>query len=286
MDINEIRESINRIDAEMAALFAERMEEVKKIAEYKSERGLEIEDLERERRVIQNNGALIEDEAVRSVYIPFMQSVMDVSKHWQHILLEGLNVACAVREGAGWEEAASLIFPDANIDLLESFESAYKATESGECDVTVLPLENSDGGEFGRVYDLIFNGPLYMNNVYSVEREGSITRYAVLTRTENLPKVSRKSDALLVMFTVSDEPGGLAKAINIISAYGYNMRVLRSRPLRDLPWHYYFYAELEGDCSAEGASRIVKALEATCPAAKIKGCFKEDGDISGGGMLK
>ena len=75
----------------------------------------------------------------------------------------------------------------------------------------------------------------------------------------------RDGSAFLLLFTVKDEAGGLAKAINVISAYNFNMRVLRSRPMKGLAWHYYFYAEVEGDDSSESGRRMISARRGTCP---------------------
>jgi chorismate mutase/prephenate dehydratase len=72
---------------------------------------------------------------------------------------------------------------------------------------------------------------------------------------------------------VKDEVGGLAKAINLISAYNFNMRVLRSRPMHDLPWHYYFYAELEGNDNSENGQRMLNALKGVCPIMKVVGRY-------------
>ena len=89
--------------------------------------------------------------------------------------------------------------------------------------------------------------------------------------------------AFLLLFTVKDEVGGLAKAINVISAYGFNMRVLRSRPMKNLPWHYYFYAEVEGDDTSENGARMLSALSAACPDMKIAGRYSaSDNSLQGG----
>jgi len=280
MELKEAREKISAIDTEMAELFKERMEAVRKVAEYKSERGLPIEDRERELALIESKSALIDDEELKSLYISFLQKTMDISKNWQHKLIKGIRVACAEENFADGEPAANCIFPEGNITAYEKFEEAYKAAEDGSCDVAVLPLENSDRGEAGKVYDMIFSGNLFVNSIRSIERDGSTTRYAVLSRMKNEEAIESDTEAFLIMFTVKDEVGGLAKAINIISAYSYNMRVLRSRPMRDLPWHYYFYAELTGKTVLGSEERILRALNAACPIAKIAGHFVEEDEVS------
>ena len=158
----------------------------------------------------------------------------------------------------------------------DSYADAYKAVENGECEIAVLPLENSDRGDVGKVYDLLYEGSLHVNSVRAVEGDGSTTRYVVLSRAASEPDTTKETEFLMVMFTVKDEVGGLAKAINVISAYGYNMHGLRSRPIKDVPWHYYFYVELEGKTSADSAERIVRGLGAACLSVKVAGRLTDD----------
>ena len=86
MNIEELRKEIESIDVQMAELFAARMDAAKKIAVYKREHGLPIEDREQERRVIENRSRKIDDAALRKYYVQFIQSAMDISKAWQRDL--------------------------------------------------------------------------------------------------------------------------------------------------------------------------------------------------------
>ena len=49
-----------------------------------------------------------------------------------------------------------------------AFPEAYRAVESGDCEQAVLPIENSYVGEVGQVTDLMFEGSLYINAVYTL----------------------------------------------------------------------------------------------------------------------
>ena len=276
MELNEAREKINKIDAEMAKLFEQRMEAVKEVAEYKSSRGLPVEDLEREQSLIESMSGNITDEKVRPFYVSFLQSTMDISKNWQHSLISGIRVACVEDKYTGGTAAAEIIFPSENITTYATYEEAYKAVEDGDCEVAVLPLENSDKGDVGKVYDLLFEGTLHVNSIRAIDTDESTTRYAVLSRAANEPETGKDTERLLVMFRVKDEVGGLAKAINVISAYGYNMHGLRPRPIKDVPWHYFFYVELEGKSSANSEERIIRGLGAACLSVKIVGHLTDD----------
>lgn len=105
------------------------------------------------------------------------------------------------------------------------------------------------------------------------EDRSNTTRFAVFSRVEGHATTDKDGSAFILMFTVKDEAGGLAKAINIISAYDFNMRVLRSHPMKDLPWHYYFYVEAEGDDASDSGQRMIAALKGACPMVKVVGRY-------------
>lgn len=103
MSLDESRKAIRAIDEQIASLFAERMEAVRDIAAYKQEQGLPVEDEQQEARILEECGALIEDEEMRPFYLQFQQHAMDVSKSWQHHLMQEDGEA-----GAGGRERDDL----------------------------------------------------------------------------------------------------------------------------------------------------------------------------------
>lgn len=110
------------------------------------------------------------------------------------------------------------------------------------------------------------------------EASQNTTRFAVLTRTHiNDGNTSDKHSIL--MFTVRNEAGSLAKAINIIGLFGYNLRCLRSRPMKELLWQYYFYAEAEGDLTSDNGKQLMAALSGCCDKLKMFGSFKYPADL-------
>lgn len=114
------------------------------------------------------------------------------------------------------------------------------------------------------------------------ESRDNTTRFAVFSRVDNRTPGRKEGGAFLLLFTVKDEVGGLAKAINIISAYNFNMRVLRSRPVKGLPWHYYFYAEVEGEDVSENGRRMIGALKGACPMVRVVGHYTSANTQQGG----
>ena len=358
----EAREIINEVDHEMAALFCRRMEAARLVAEHKKEYGLPILDTAREEQVIRKNSEYLEDqpEEVKACYVNFLRETMAVSRHYQSRLMEGMKVAYSGTEGAFAYIAAGKIFPTAQKIGYGNFQAAYDSVVKGECDVAVLPMENSSAGEVGQVADLLFSGPLYVNDTFDLavvhdllilpgakiedvktvvshpqalsqctpyirahgwtEREyvntalaaeyvakkgdkslaaiasadaaeiyglevaagrinetaNNTTRFAVISSVRNKAPESRSTDmSFILMFTVKNEAGSLAKAIDIIGLHDFNMKSLRSRPMKELLWQYYFYVEAEGNIDSREGRDMIRELSAFCHQLKIIGSYSK-----------
>ncbi len=101
------------------------------------------------------------------------------------------------------------------------------------------------------------------------------TRFAVFSRTLNTPERAKKmGENFILVFTVKNEAGALAKTLDIMGAFGFNMKNLRSRPMKELIWNYYFYIEVEGNINTPDGKDMLKALGATCDRLKLVGTYK------------
>ena len=94
---------------------------------------------------------------------------MELSRNFQHKLINGAKVAYSGIPGAFASLAARELFPDAEHVAYPNFEAAYNAVVNGECDSVVLPIENSYAGEVGQTVDLIFSGSLFVNGIHELE---------------------------------------------------------------------------------------------------------------------
>ena len=355
--LEKARKEINEIDKEMAELFVRRMHAAEAVADYKKDRGLAILDEVREAEVIRRNSALVEDDRIREYYVRFLKDTMAVSRSYQSRLMEGMKVAFSGTEGAFAHIAACKLYPTAKKVAFGDFSEAYHAVERGECDIAVLPVENSYNGEVGQVTDLMFSGSLYVNGMFDlpitqdllakdgvdineikevvshpqafgqcreyIERHGLIrhefantalaakwvaenadrsvaaiasreaaeifglkvidhdinesrsnsTRFAIFSRTANKRTVKDSGVHSILLFTVRNEAGALAKAIDVIGHYGFNMRTLRSRPMKELLWEYYFYIEVEGNVQSEAGSSLLESLGEFCDRLKFAGTY-------------
>lgn len=97
------------------------------------------------------------------------------------------------------------------------------------------------------------------------------TRFAIVSQ-----HLKNKSDTVCCMFTVDHRSGQLAKMIQIIADYGFNMSNIRSRALKDTSWQYFFYVEILGNIQDEKMQKMLKACEQASECFKVIGCIKED----------
>ena len=105
--------------------------------------------------------------------------------------------------------------------------------------------------------------------------KNNTTRFAALSRTQNQPKNKgkREDENFVLVFTVQNDAGSLAQTLNIIGAHGYNMRTLRSRPMKDLSWKYFFYVEAEGSINTTNGREMLQELSATCAKLRLVGSY-------------
>ena len=193
--LEQAREIINEVDAQMAELFVRRMRAAELVYEHKKEFGLPILDQKREDAVIAKNSARIEDEVLKGYYIDYLKHLMSVSRAYQYRMQSGLKVAYSGVEGAFAHIAAGRIFPESNRVSCRDFKSAYDAVVSGECDVAVVPVENSYAGEVGQTIDLIFSGTLFINGIYELEIHQNLLGLPG-ARVEDIQKVTSHPQAL------------------------------------------------------------------------------------------
>ncbi len=207
MNFQNARKTISDIDKEIAVLFEKRMKASETVAEYKKTNGLPIEDLVRESQLLENNSQLVSNDEIRSYYVNFQKNIMKLSKDYQRKLNDGMRVAFSGVKGAFAELAVKRIFPDASAVPYGDFKSAYRAVENGECEIAVLPIENSYEGDVAPVMDLTYFGSLFINGVYDMAVEQHLFG-------------TQDADAKTIKKVVS-HPQALGQCIEFIEQQGY-----------------------------------------------------------------
>ncbi|MGL5206315.1 MAG: chorismate mutase [Acidaminococcaceae bacterium] len=171
LDLAEIREKIDRIDAEIAKLFEERMNAVHDVAEYKKEKKLPIRDRAREAIVLDNCKKRVQNSAYADGLRKIMAQIIDISCRQEEEVLQSEPtkkiVVRAIDEkiavgyqgvpGAYSHLALQKYFAGINVEEhnYTLFEDVAQAVKDGEVAYGLLPIENSSTGGITEVYDLV-----------------------------------------------------------------------------------------------------------------------------------
>ncbi len=87
MDINELREEIDKVDREIVELFSKRMRICEDIGKYKIEKGLQVLDVSREVDKLQAVRDIV-DEGLEDEVEELFKTLMTLSRRRQQILLD------------------------------------------------------------------------------------------------------------------------------------------------------------------------------------------------------
>ncbi len=216
MDIKELREDIDRINAEIVKLFTERMQLSEKVAEYKIANKLPVRDTERERQLLNKVSDLAGEDMSAYTRVLFT-TMLDLSRSYQnkHMqvstplgekishAVENTNklfptrahVACQGIEGAYSQKACDKMFALPDITFVNTFDNVFQAVESGLCDYGIVPLENSTAGSVNQTYDLLAKHDMYI--VRSIKMQ---INHVLLTkkgvRLENVKEIFSHEQAI------------------------------------------------------------------------------------------
>ena len=168
-----VRNDIDAIDTEMLQLFSQRMKLIDKVANIKIEGNISLVDEKREDAIIAARTKDLQGEEKGESSL-FIRSMMGISKTRQRKYLYGekavndsylpapsapvkTDITVGYQGVAGaWSEIASIkVFPDAEQIAFEEWEDVFTAVKNKTINYGVLPVENSQTGAIGEVYDLL-----------------------------------------------------------------------------------------------------------------------------------
>ncbi len=176
MDLTQLRNEIDNVDAQLVQLFTQRMELSAAVADYKKEHNLPIYVPAREREILQDMAAKAGPEfanysrvlysmlfelsrsyqkkrntAITPLYNRITESIENTLK----LFPQSPMVACQGVEGAYAQIACERIFKSPSIMYFKNFDGVFSAIENGLCQYGILPIENSTAGSVKKVYDLM-----------------------------------------------------------------------------------------------------------------------------------
>lgn len=109
----------------------------------------------------------------------------------------------------------------------------------------------------------------------------NFTKFLILSRHETpvgpgtfaLPPVAPGIVKRSLVFSVPNTPGSLYQALGPIATNGLNLTKIESRPARERPWDYYFYADVEGDPRDPRFHGAITELQQYCLFLNVLGAY-------------
>lgn len=150
-------------------------------------------------------------------------------------------------EGRGYE-----LIPYPNTALA----AEYVAKENDKTKAAIAAKENAE----------LYGLDILAENINTSEQ--NTTRFIIISR-QLVPEGSRFSLA----FTTCHKAGALAHAMNIIAKHGFNMQNIKSRSIKERPWEYYFYVEIDGSLQDAEERHLIQDLKEVCEQVKMLGAY-------------
>ena len=175
MDLLELRDKLDVIDAQIVELYEKRMDICSQVADYKIKNGKKVFDRVREQEKLAKVKSLTHNEFNGHGIVELFEQIMSMSRKLQYQLLaangsEGrlpfigvdeletrkARVVFQGAEGAYSQAAMMQYFGDeVNSFHVDTFRDAMSAIDEGSADFAVLPIENSTAGIVNEIYDLL-----------------------------------------------------------------------------------------------------------------------------------
>lgn len=173
IDLQESRQEIDKIDAEIVRLFEQRMETARNVAAYKIETGRKVFDRQREEdklnTLMDMAGNDFNRHGIRELFVQIMSMsrklqyglipscLEDLSfKQVKTLKLEGRKIV-SFGEPASYTEQAMEDYFGTGIDSFHAgtFKEVMEAIRDGRAEYGVLPIENTSTGGITDIYDLL-----------------------------------------------------------------------------------------------------------------------------------
>lgn len=173
--LEELREQLDVIDDQIAALYEKRMEVCGAVGEYKVNAGRKVFDSQREKDKLADVASKVSGDFNKKGIQELYQQLMSMSRKLQYQQLveagalgrlpfiriddldkQNARVVFQGTEGA-YSQAAMQQFFGAGVNNfhVRTFREAMEAIEEGSADYAVLPIENSTAGPVIEMYDLL-----------------------------------------------------------------------------------------------------------------------------------
>ncbi len=159
MNLDEIRNQIDRIDRDLLDLLSRRAELVHEVGVIKKRDGMQIYAPEREeallRKLVEANRGRLPEKSIRAIYREIMSAAL--------ALEDELTIAYLGPEGTWTHQAAIKKFGHSvNYSAQPNFSDVFDQVARRRASYGVVPIENSTEGAVSHTLDLFVDSPLHI----------------------------------------------------------------------------------------------------------------------------
>ena len=219
-----LREKLDSIDDQIAALYEQRMNVCGQVGEYKVKAGRKVFDRQREKEKLADVASKVSGDFNKKGIQELYQQLMSMSRKLQYRQLveagalgrlpfiqindldkQNARVVFQGTEGAYGQAAMRQFFGEnVNSFHVRTFREAMESIEEGAADYAVLPIENSTAGPVIEMYDLLdeFENYIVAETILPVVHTLSGLPGAKLT---DIKRVYSKTEALMQTSRFLDE---------------------------------------------------------------------------------
>jgi chorismate mutase / prephenate dehydratase len=137
--------------------------------------------------------------------------------------------------------------------------SVAQVIESG--DVTRAAIASRRAAE-------IYGGVILQEHLE--DHRENYTRFVLLT---SATEVSDEADKLSLVIQLMHGAGQLHQALEPLARQGLNLLKIESRPIKDRPWEYYFFLDLQASVKDAKVAGALALLREQASVVRILGCY-------------
>lgn len=223
VDLQVTREKIDNVDKQIVALFQERMELARDVAEYKLNVGKPVFDKERERNKLKKLSSMAENEFNQRSIQELFAMIMSLSRKFQYGMLseteaierfqclDKLPIEKTTRvvyfgvPGTHTHQAMGEFFGDkVQVRNALTFKEIMELVQQGGIDYGILPIENSSTGGITDSYDLLMEYDNYIVGEHYLKINQALLGLRG-AKIENLSKIYSHPQGLLQCSTFFEE---------------------------------------------------------------------------------
>ncbi len=117
-----------------------------------------------------------------------------------------------------------------------------------------------------------YGGVILRRNIEDMRE--NFTRFFLLTKQEYAARGPRSPRKTSLVFSTTNAPGSLFRAMACFALRDLNLTKIESRPLRGKPWEYLFYVDFAGSISDTKAQSALANLKECTQFVKLLGSYR------------